>query len=132
MITAKNYAAQAVRGLEPFQKYCVDQGYDRDAINVRILIDNIKDAHHFAIPDGGLLLEAKDFGIVQGIPFRLPYPKITVEYYDRGGKMVIVAIEKENRIFVFTVVQKSTGGGWLMSPFTTIYDYEVTLGETPK
>lgn len=132
MITAKNYAAQAMRGLEAYHRYCVDQKYDQDANNVLMIVNVIRDAHHFVIPDGGLLLEAKDFSIVENIPFRLPYPKITIEYYDKGGKMVIVAIEKEDRIFVYTVIQKANSNGWLMSPFATIYDYKITLGETPK
>ena len=108
MVTAKNYAAQAERGLKEFfdiAEAVPHSDIDRTLVEVNML-DHIKKAIHFAIPDGGVIID-DDWKGMRDVPFRLPYPEITIEYYVpytvdtvndplRGGyspKRLVVAIE---------------------------------------
>lgn len=78
MITAKNYAAQAEKNLKTnFKKICNTEDYD---YFMDCFVDKIKDAVHFALPDNGQIFSDKLRGI-RGEKVRLPFPKITVEYY---------------------------------------------------
>lgn len=81
MITAKNYAAQALRYLDRYAIATLNgKGFSRDANNAGIMATLIRGATHFAIPDYGSLLRAKDFKTLSGVPFRMPYPTITIEF----------------------------------------------------
>lgn len=69
MITAKNYAAQVARSLSASgDKVFAD------------LSKKYEQAVHFAIPDGGRIME-DDLKGLDGQSLRLPYPKITIEYF---------------------------------------------------
>lgn len=83
-ITARNYAAQAERGL---REYCeaLRAGkpypyWDYDVRNLEKIIGILGRAVHFVLPDGGTIFDDKLRGL-EGIRARLPYPEITVEYY---------------------------------------------------
>ena len=81
MITAKNYAAQALRYLEyraiPILK---SRGSTGDANNADIMATLIRGATHFVIPDYASLLGTRDFKALSDSPFRLPYPTVTIEF----------------------------------------------------
>ena len=84
MITAKNYVAQCEKNLNesmnlfPFKK---DNEKCRE-----VFLNRLKDAVHFAIPDGGVILD-DDYKGVAGQPVRLPFPLITTQYYINGGEL---------------------------------------------
>jgi hypothetical protein len=78
MITAKNYAAQAERGLLEWAG-SVSKEYPRDALRAMDLSVAIGRSVHFAMPDGGKILNGNLRGM-RGVDFRLPFPEITVEY----------------------------------------------------
>jgi hypothetical protein len=81
MITAKNYAAQAEKHLRTdFKKHCNTEDYD---YFMECIVDKIKDSVHFALPDNGQIFSDKLRGI-RGEKVRLPFPKITVEYYSNN------------------------------------------------
>jgi hypothetical protein len=86
MITARNYAAQAEKGLMEYaqraKKYGakLDPGYAESAQRIEEIAHKIGKAVHFALPDNGRLLNDKLRGI-DGALVRLPYPSITVEYF---------------------------------------------------
>ncbi len=104
MITAKNYAAQAARGLVDYMNDLIRKGakYTDDVVTIGELAKCIQQAQHFSIPDGGKLLEMKEFSALLDIPFRLPYPIITLEFYgDIGDKRLILLLVK--------VVHEDTG-----------------------
>jgi hypothetical protein len=81
VITARNYAAQAEQGLrfaaERFQMF---PGYNQDIPGVRWLVDRIKAATHFALPDEGKIFDDNLRGL-QDMEARLPYPAVTLEYF---------------------------------------------------
>jgi len=80
MITAKNYAAQAEFGMFRAAEIRRKQGADADAFSIQRIADKIGKAIHFALPDGGKILDDGLKGI-WGIGVRLPFKSITVEYY---------------------------------------------------
>lgn len=97
MITAKNYAAQALRYVEDSAIPALNnKGFSRDANNANIMATLIKGATHFVIPDYGTLLKSKDFKTLSGVPFRMPYPTVTIEFAAPGhgfSKHLIMAAE---------------------------------------
>lgn len=84
MITAKNYAAQAQRGLSWWAE-CAAKDYPKDASIVHGLAKSIGRAVHFVLPDEGVVLDDNLRGLIDA-EFRLPYPEITVEYYVNDKK----------------------------------------------
>ena len=80
MITAKNYAAQAQRGLLNFVARLKEAGRPEDAIILSEGIGEIGRAVHFALPDDGSVLDDRLRGI-EGRAIRLPFKSITVEYF---------------------------------------------------
>lgn len=78
MITAKNYAAQCEKEITKIAGTLGAIG-DWDSAN-KLFLSHIKDAVHFALPDGGKILDDNKKGI-KGEKIRLPFNKITVEYY---------------------------------------------------
>ena len=78
MITAKNYAAQAEKFLrENLRGYMTARDYDS---LMDQFVDEIKHSVHFALPDTGSIFDDDKKGI-RGEKVRLPFPKITIEYY---------------------------------------------------
>jgi hypothetical protein len=78
MITAKNYAAQCEKEITKIAGTLGVIGDWESANN--LFLSHIKDAVHFALPDGGKILDDNKKGI-KGEKIRLPFNKITVEYY---------------------------------------------------
>ena len=79
-ITARNYSAQARRGLINFASRLPEEmPTGKLAINCfSLLIDK---AIHFAIPDGGRIFDDGLRGL-EGKKLRLPYPTITIEWHE--------------------------------------------------
>jgi hypothetical protein len=78
MITAKNYAAQCEKEITKIAGLLAAVG-DWDQVN-DLFVQHIRDAVHFALPDGGKILDDNKKGI-KGEKIRLPFKKMTVEYY---------------------------------------------------
>ena len=78
MITAKNYAAQCEKEITKIAGLLAAVG-DWDQVN-DLFLQHIKDSVHFALPDGGKILDDEKKGI-KGERIRLPFKKMTIEYY---------------------------------------------------
>ncbi len=96
MISAKNYAANAERDLVEFlTKYKNHPGMTASTLNnVITAIEYIRGGIHFAAPDGGKIMDDNLKGLV-GLPARLPFPTITLEYFDPSDKTANLVIAKE-------------------------------------
>ena len=79
-IAAKNYAAQAQYGLQQYAEHLERVGYGIDATTTRAIASGIGKAQHFALPDGGCIFDDELRGL-KNEQLRLPYPKITVEFF---------------------------------------------------
>lgn len=82
---AKNYAAQVVKSLDSFipnyQKMLNANGdkyYGLEVEHLKTLQGVIKNAVHFTMPDGGILLDDSLKGL-KSSEIRLPFPSITIE-----------------------------------------------------
>lgn len=81
MITAKNYAAEAVASLRKTTIPALKKnGQVNDSAMVEGVCIAIEDSIHFALPDEGSIFDDGLKGI-RGDFIRLPYPQITVEYF---------------------------------------------------
>lgn len=105
MITAKNYAAQAERGLILFAD--LPEVHEEDRQFAKSLSEIIHDCTHFVIPDDGEIFDDELKGL-EGKRIELPYESITVEFYLSGkwshgepGKTIIVATDDGDAIIVF-------------------------------
>jgi len=78
-ITAKNYAAQAERALrDAALEHAKRMPFDSKVLSG--IAKGIGAAQHFALPDAGILFNDRLRGLERQA-LRLPYPKITVEYF---------------------------------------------------
>jgi hypothetical protein len=95
LISARNYAAQAVRGINLYaDRTQHDPKYQADVPFVRGMVKDMFAAVHFVLPDDGKFLE-DDLRGLHGLKARLPYPKLTLEYHSSTGcKVVILAAER--------------------------------------
>ena len=77
MITAKNYAAQA--------EHCLRQSAEQTPAERESLLSiagTIQNSVHFAMPDEGIIFDDDLKGLTGHVEkFRLPFPKITLEYF---------------------------------------------------
>jgi hypothetical protein len=79
-ITARNYAAQAVRGLQKWVAALPASGVAVTGARATLMAAAIERSVHFALPDGGKVFDDGAKGL-RGLPARLPYPMVTIEYY---------------------------------------------------
>ena len=91
---AKNYAAQVVKSLDSFipnyQKFLEKNGdkyFGAEVMQLKALQEGIKEAVHFTIPDGGVLLDDNLKGL-KSSEIRLPYPSITIECFIKDDGLV--------------------------------------------
>lgn len=105
-ITASNYAAHARRMVGAYVDMYRAGGCEGDAQDLSmeldltsLVADRMDKAVHFAIPDGAVLFE-DDLRGLRGQKLRLPYPSVTVEWYQPPGqdnyplkKIVVCAFE---------------------------------------
>ena len=83
MITAKNYAAQAIKSLRFSSDFLLKkQDQDSQVLGelAKRIIPLIENSVHFALPDGGNILNNGGKSIV-GQTVRLPYEYVTIEYF---------------------------------------------------
>lgn len=78
-ITAKNYAAQAERGILQWAD-AAEKQLPIDSFMVKSVFSQIKTAVHFVIPDDGIIFDDGQKGL-KNTELRLPFPVITVEYF---------------------------------------------------
>ena len=79
-ITAKNYAAQA-------QRASIGISAKNSAHKAAIyMARTLPDAQHFALPDGGKVLNDGLRGLEGTDPPRLPFPVISVEWWSEGSR----------------------------------------------
>jgi hypothetical protein len=78
MIIAKNYAAQAEKGINDY--ILTHDMMGDDVIIKEKFLDNIKNAVHFSMPNNGRIFDDNLKGI-KGEEIRLPFPIITIEYF---------------------------------------------------
>lgn len=99
MITALNYAAKAEKSIREFSINVLKKKSEKDYKSVSLFLKLFENAQHFALPDGGKIIDDQLKGI-ENTEVRLPYQAITVEYYiDRNEnenapqKVVVYAFE---------------------------------------
>jgi len=113
-ITAKNYAAQAERALLEFTKKLPPDEYNVDIRLIDAQTNMIKSAIHFAVPDGGTIMN-DNFKGLKDMEVRLPFPTITIEYFageNQTGrptdivckKRLVIACEVD-RVFIENRIQ---------------------------
>ena len=94
MITAKNYAAQAIKGISSkLLKF-------KDPAILLYQIELIEKAVKFVMPDGGVIFDSNLKGI-RGQYAKLPYKRITVEYvtqYNGAFIKTLVLAEQEDKV----------------------------------
>ncbi len=100
-ISARNYAAQAVRDIHRYANYLDTQDMNLDARVLRRAADVILRAQHFSIGDNGMLLDDGLRGL-DGREIHLPYPAITIEIFDPPEPQSATA--KEGRATPFRTV----------------------------
>lgn len=79
-ITAKNYASEVALYLSKLLTKVDYIHYEEDSKSVKRLLNDLTESVHFVMPDNGNLLDDNLRGI-ENMEIRLPYPKISVEYY---------------------------------------------------
>lgn len=77
--SALNYSSQCVPDLFKFSEWADRFGYKRSAEATLALIEHIRKAQHFVLPEGGRLFEDGLRGL-RNRELRLPFEVITVEY----------------------------------------------------
>lgn len=105
-ITARNYAAQAERGLHQWAT-AVSGQYPEDAGMVTQAAIEIGKAVHFALPDDGEIF-ADELRGIRGEEIRLPFPSITVEYFATGKRVEADQIHSPKRVILATEVHKNS------------------------
>lgn len=135
MITAKNYAAQAERGLLEYSKRLRRSGCEDDAIRVSSLSKDISNAVKFTLPINGIILEDSWKACESLDTLRLPYRSMTLEFDADGTsegsenmrpdemivtKWVVFLTEvKDKIVFVFC---PRTNGGWKVASIAGAFD----------
>lgn len=123
-ITAGNYAAQAERALlqHPAKAWAFDRGAQM-----------IGDAIHFVLPDGGRLLNDELRGLM-GTPLRLPYPNITVEWWDgwRPHKRLLHAFEDDEHVGIHLYVDGGYDDGWRPAAVVVMYEIGCPVSESTR
>lgn len=121
MITAKNYAAQAERGLLDMLYYLPDT--DKKA--ALLLIDLIRKSVHFAMPDGGKIFNDGLRGLDKTY-LNLPFRHITVELFntdDSGDDEKILIIASQVVVYgdiEIASVCHNKINGWMMEPLALV------------
>ena len=77
---ALNYSAQAEMALRRLAPLAVANGNADESEIMIWLADQIRDAVHFVMPEDGRVFDDKFKGI-KGSEARLPFPRVTLEYY---------------------------------------------------
>lgn len=80
-ITAKNYSAQAEKGLEDYAKFLVGKGRIYDARKTRELPSLIKKSVKFTIPNNGVIFDDGFKGLMGNVRLSLPFDNCSIEYH---------------------------------------------------
>ena len=112
MITARNYAAQAVRDIRILSE---TYAHDGDRAIISQFADNIEKATHFVLPNGGRVLDDELAGI-DGVEVNLPYKIITVEFFDQGNRCLVLTEQNEHGLYVTGCIYLE--GLWRPLPLT--------------
>jgi len=100
MISAKNFAAQAERGLRLQAGLQAKSKISETAEYCNMCADHIAGSVHFAVPDGGKIFNDGLKGL-HGMPLRLPFPSMTVEFCPVAGKKTLIMVfQEETKIMV--------------------------------
>lgn len=75
----RNYAAQAIRSMNDLLNNGIGRGDTKTLRSIERIIRVMSKAVHFSLPEGGRLI-GDDLKGIKGMPIRLPYPVITIEY----------------------------------------------------
>lgn len=79
-ITARNYVAQACKGLSQYINKLHAKNSALDMAGMRFLISVLESSQHFALPDGGRVFDDVLKGL-KGRSLRLPHDNISIEYH---------------------------------------------------
>ena len=114
-ITAKNYAAQA-------QRASIGISAKNSAHKAAIyMARTLPDAQHFALPDGGKVLDDGLRGLEGTDQLRLPFPVISVEWWSEGSRFCVIATEAETKILMMFSLCLD-GKNWAVPDAACIYE----------
>lgn len=118
MISAKNLAAQAERGLR--LQAGLQVKFSETAAYCDMCANHIAGSVHFAVPDGGKIFNDGLMGL-HGMPLRLPFPSITVEFSPVPGKKTLIMVFQEETKIMVNYAQPSPldPATWLPSSAVT-------------
>lgn len=112
-ITARNYAAQSLRAMSAAASRLEGERKQEGKI-AKMIATMIPSAVHFAVPDGGKILDDGLRGLV-GLEIRLPYKTITLEFFSDGARYCIVASEVDGH-GIIVLCSADMGNGWVFLP----------------
>jgi len=120
MITAKNYVAQAQKGLIN----TLPNVSPRMAKPVELICKLLGEAVHFVMPDSGKIMDDHFKGL-NDLPLELPFSSFTIEFLalSKTGykiKKVIFIDSDDEKIFVHTI--HGEGENWFIVPAVAIVD----------
>lgn len=107
MITAKNYAAQAIKGLQDFYKRAGKGLTEKEDILIQSFINHIEKSVKFVIPDDGLIFN-DNFKGLNNSKINLPFENISIEYWDSVENLKVV---------VFASKDSGTDSIWVAATF---------------
>lgn len=94
-ITARNYVGQAIKDCKSILDRL--QAEDKPGWTVyEYITEQLESAQHFVLPDGGAIFNDGFKGLAK-LPLRLPYPAITVEYWEPFTEEEIKTIEAKGQ-----------------------------------
>lgn len=114
-ITAKNYASRVHRASIGIA--AKDSGNKTATYMARVL----PDAQHFALPDGGKVLDDGLRGLEGMGPIRLPFKTISVEWWAEGSRFCVLAIDAETTVLVMFSLCLD-GKNWAIPDAACIYE----------
>ncbi len=144
-ITASNYAAQCEQYCREFADLLKPiKGAEIDYGAALLMAELIKKSQHFALPDGGLILDDGYKGII-GEELRLPHNPMTIEYFVKDGgeiaingnvsssKRLAVAFDMdEDRIVVITAFFADKENTWCITPLSAVLPRICVTQDLPR
>lgn len=126
MITAKNYSAHVERSLlNQINKFTGDEK-EKIYTFTRAIANSV----HFAIPDSGVIFDDNNKGLM-GNKINLPFPEITIEWFDEytKTKVVIFAAETSEGIMITVALKVEEMPEWVFNSIFGLISKDMVFSE---
>lgn len=125
----KNYVSHAIDALNkkniPLLKKL---NWKEDILSVLAICEQLKKSIHFSMPDGGKILDDKFRGL-HGQELRLPFPMITIEYFQNIEKVPLKEGQAPSRDRLLHAIEKEIDGEiwiFLFCAYRGVFDWEIS------